>query len=100
MAGEKRWVSSENAKLKAEASTSSETIIELAPGLELEVLSTSGRWHEISTSSGEQGWIYRGAVSDHPPGDDELMGGEDDLFDDPGESQIQADISDTSRSIR
>ena len=100
MAGNKKWVCSDNAKLKEEASASSRTIVELALGLELEVLSTSGRWHEISTSSDGHGWIYRGAVSDHPPVDDDPIGEDGELFEDLGETQIQADISDTTRSIR
>lgn len=66
-AEEKIWVSSTNAKLKADHSAASETVTRVAVGSELLVLSFENRWYHVSTVSGKKGWIYRGKVSNHPP---------------------------------
>ncbi|QTA86002.1 SH3 domain-containing protein [Desulfonema magnum] len=101
-AEEKIWVSSTNAKLKADHSAASETVTRVAVGSELLVLSFENRWYHVSTVSGKKGWIYRGKVSNHPPDIQEqkkenALG---EAFGDLGGSSIRADAADGSRSIR
>lgn len=101
-AQEKLWVTASGAKLKAENSASAQTVAELALGTELSVISSDGRWYEVSSKSDQKGWIYRGKVSSSPP---ESTGESKDstagLFSAlGGESEISADSADTSRSIR
>ncbi|MGA1868804.1 MAG: SH3 domain-containing protein [bacterium] len=98
-AGEKLWVSSQNARLKADKSSSSKTLIDLSVGEELTVISLANKWYQVSTSQGIKGWIYRGKVSDTPP-DAELNYEEEALFDEIVLSSIEADTASTSRSIR
>ncbi len=99
LAQEKMWVSSDTAKLKAGKTSSSETIATLPFGKELHVIAHEKRWYKVFTSSGETGWIYRGKVSNTEPEKDE-DDGEDSFFDDLPGTSIQADASDSSRSIR
>jgi hypothetical protein len=98
-AQEKMWVSSDDAKLKADKTSSSATIATLPFGKELNVISLEKRWYRVFTSSGETGWIYRGKVSNTEPEKDE-DDGEESFFDDLPGTSIQADASDSSRSIR
>jgi hypothetical protein len=97
LAAGKIWVASTGAKLKTENKATSRTIEYLSIGDELSVLNSSGRWYEVKTGSGEQGWIYRGKVSREPPSTTESGGSLVGTL--PG-SSIQANASDTSRSVR
>lgn len=98
------YVTSEDASLKAESSSSSATIVELNRGAELNVLAADGRWYNVTTRAGQTGWIYRGKVSDEPPeieeleeDDEEGLGG---LLGGLSGSDIESDAADSSRSIR
>ena len=102
-AGETIWVSSKGAKLKADKSASSKTIAELPVGTELSVQTKDDRWYQVIISSGEKGWIYRGKVSGVRPESSQNKsesGSIGNLFGKLSGSSIQADASDTSRSIR
>jgi uncharacterized protein YgiM (DUF1202 family) len=98
------YVTSEDATLKAEKSSSSATISELRRGSALTQISKEGRWYQVKTPAGETGWIYRGKVSAEKPEIDES--GEDEeeglggLLGDLSGSDIDADAADSSRSIR
>jgi uncharacterized protein YgiM (DUF1202 family) len=92
------WVSSENARLKADSSASSATLATLPVGTKVSVGSTEGRWYKIETDGGEKGWIYRGRLSDTPP--EAETAESDNLFAAMGSSSISADEAQTSRSIR
>ncbi|MFC1892154.1 SH3 domain-containing protein [Thermodesulfobacteriota bacterium] len=98
-AQEKLWVSSDKAKLKAESSASSMTVATLPMGTEVTVFAKDGRWYKISSVTGEDGWIYRGRLSDSPPAE-EVQKESEDLFAFMPGSSIQADEADTARSIR
>ena len=98
------WVSSKNADLKAGPSVSSETISELSRGTALAVESIESRWYQVTTESGQTGWIYRGKVSetqpeitetseDQGPGLGDLLGG-------LTGSSVEAQSADSARSIR
>ena len=97
------YVTSENAELKSDSSSSSTTIVELKRGTELSLVSTQGRWYKVTTDDGAAGWIYRGKVSEEEPeieeaDDDEgSLGG---LLGGLSGSDISADAADSSRSIR
>jgi uncharacterized protein YgiM (DUF1202 family) len=97
------YVTSENAELKSESSSSSATIVELKRGAALTLIATEGRWYNVTTTNNESGWIYRGKVSEEEPeieetGDDEgSLGG---LLGGLSGSDINADAADSSRSIR
>ncbi|MEJ2587721.1 MAG: SH3 domain-containing protein [Deltaproteobacteria bacterium] len=93
------WVSSEDAKLKSENTATSDTVKILPVGTKVSVLKSSDRWYFIRTSSGEEGWMYRGRLSDTPPEMEKSTQG-DNLFSALGGSGIQAEEADTSRSIR
>lgn len=102
-AGEKVWVSSYDAKLKAEKSASSETVATLPLGTELLVISFDDRWYHVSTADGKKGFLYRGRVSFEPPAAAQGKVGEDPLgklLSGVTESDIKGDNADTSRSIR
>lgn len=99
LAQEKLWISSDRAKLKAGKSASSETLDTLQIGAEVTVITLEGRWYEILTSSGKQGWIYRGRLSDTPPAE-EVQKESEDLFAFMPGSNIEADQAATDRSIR
>ncbi len=94
---DKLWVASEEARLKAERSASSETIATLALGTEVSVLSYESRWYQIRTPSGQEGWIYRGRLNDSPPATEEVP---QNLFTGIAKSKIHAEGVDTARSIR
>ncbi len=102
-AAETLYVASTGAILKAAASASSATVAELPLGAGLEVLQSDRRWYRVRTSSGREGWIYRGKVSPTKPqatatgGDQESVG---DLLGGLTGSSIQANAADSSRSIR
>lgn len=98
-AKETLWVSSDNATLKTDKSTSSETVTTLPAGTELSVISYEKKWYKVKTKEGKKGWIYRGKVTDEPP-DSEEFGEEDELFDDVLVSSIESYSAGTSRSIR
>jgi hypothetical protein len=93
------WVSSEDAKLKAESTATSDTLKTLPLGTQVSVLKSSDRWYYIRTASGEEGWMYRGRLSDTAPEKETSDQGEN-LFAALGGSGIQAEEADTSRSIR
>ena len=98
-AEDRMWVASEGAKLKENKKASSQTIVTLPIGTEVTILEVVKRWYRVVVPSGEEGWIYRGRLSQSPPekkSQDEtgnllsgLMG-----------SGVKADESDTARSIR
>ncbi len=101
-AAEKVWVTSEGASLKADRSSLSATVAELTRGTELVVTSCENRWCKVTTPSGKTGWIYQGRVSDAPPEINETEGeaGLGDMLGGLSESSIEADASDSARSIR
>ncbi len=92
------YVSSSGAALKADRSASADTIAELSSGTLLMVLDFQDRWYKVSTPDEKIGWIYRGKVSETPPGEE--MPSTDDLLGDLGDSGILLAAADTSRSIR
>ena len=96
---EKLWVSSSGAKLKTEGSISSETITTLPIGAEVTLLVTEERWYKILSPTGEEGWMYRGWLSDSPPAKETQEESEDLFALLPG-SRIEANEADTARSIR
>ncbi len=98
-AQEKLWVSSADAKLKADKTASAETIAELPAGTPLTVLSSDSKWYQVSTASGKKGWIYRGKVSNKPPAKSTGASLGSALGELTG-SGIRANRADTSRSIR
>jgi len=97
-ARETQWVTSEGAKLKTDHRASSETIATLPIGTEVTVLDSEKRWRYIRTPSEQEGWIYRGRLSDSPP--EKETEGTEDLFGSLTGSGISADEADTGRSIR
>ncbi len=100
-AQKKVWVSTTGAKLKAEKTVSSATIANLPVGTHLTVHALKNRWYQVSAPDGKKGWIYRGKVSSEPPkkeGEEQIPLGT--LIGDLTGSNIQADASDTSRSVR
>ena len=99
LAQEKLWVSSDQAKLKADKSASSETLETLPMGAEVTVITQEDRWYEIQASSGKQGWIYRGKLSDSPPAEETQKESEGLFAFMPG-SNIEVDQATTDRSIR
>jgi len=92
------WVASSGAKLKVDRSASSQTVSELPVGAELTVLNSEGRWYQVRTTSGKEGWVYRGKVSTAPPPKETQE--TENLFAELGGSDISADEAQTSRSIR
>lgn len=100
MAEEKRWVSSEGTALKAEASATSENVIDLLIGTEVTVVESGGRWLKVRTSAGKEGWLYAGRVSDTAP-NAEVSGGDGGIFGESMKSsQINTAKADSARSIR
>ncbi|NTV49786.1 MAG: SH3 domain-containing protein [Geobacteraceae bacterium] len=100
MAEEKRWVSSEGTALKAEASATSENVIDLMVGTEVTVVESGGRWLKVKTAAGKEGWLYAGRVSDTPPAS-EVSGGDGGIFGGSMQkSQINTAKADSARSIR
>ena len=104
VAAQTLYVTSEDATLKADSSSSSATIMELKRGTELTVVSKDGRWYSVTTPTNEKGWIYRGKVSEEPPEmedmEDEEGEGVGGLLGGLSDSDINADAADSSRSIR
>jgi len=99
VAQEKLWVSSGNAKLKADKKASSETVESISLGEEVSVIERNGRWYRIKIPSGKEGWMYRGKLSDSEPSV-EVKKESDDLFAYMPGSSIEAGKADTARSIR
>lgn len=100
MAEEKRWVSSEGTVLKSEASATSENVVDVLVGTEVTVVESGGRWLKVKTTSGKEGWLYAGRVSETPPAS-EVAGGEGGLFGESMQkSQINTAKADSARSIR
>ena len=97
-AGGTMWVASENAKLKSAPKASSTTVVTLAVGTKISILETENRWYRIRAGSGEEGWMYRGKLSDTPPSNETESS--DNLFSSMQNSSISADEAQTSRSIR
>ena len=97
-AGGAMWVTSENAKLKVEPGASSTTLSTVPVGAKVSVLESQDRWYRVRTSSGENGWMYRGKLSDAPPAKE--TGESDNLFGSMQVGSISADEAQTSRSIR
>lgn len=99
-AEEKRWVSSEGTSLKAEASATSDTVVDVLVGTEVTVIESGGRWLKVKTAAGKEGWVYAGRVSDTPPAG-EVAGGDGGIFGaSMQKSQIQTAKADSARSIR
>jgi len=98
-AQDKLWVSSERAQLKSDKSASSETIATVKLGTEVSVLGSENRWYKIRVPSGEEGWMYRGKLSQSPPAK-EVQEESENLLTSLTDSKIKADEADTSRSIR
>ncbi len=97
------YVTSENAELKTESSSSSSTIVELKRGSPLTLVSREGRWYKVTTLMNETGWVYRGKVSEEKPEIEETEedeGGLGGLLGGLSGSDINADAADSSRSIR
>ncbi|MBW1778874.1 MAG: SH3 domain-containing protein [Deltaproteobacteria bacterium] len=97
------WVSSFDAKLKADKTASSETLAVLKVGDALTVQSEEGRWYRVTTTDRKKGWIYRGKVSSEPPraagenGDGDSVGK---LLTGLTGTRIGSGEVDTSRSMR
>ncbi len=103
LSAERVWVSSFDAKLKAEGSAVSETLAVLAVGAELTVNGEDGRWLRVTATGGKTGWIYRGKVSTEPPGPSGEKSGDDSvakLLTGLTGSRIGSGEVDTSRSMR
>jgi uncharacterized protein YgiM (DUF1202 family) len=97
------YVTSENAELKSESSSSSATIVELMRGSKLTLLAQEGRWYKVTALADQVGWIYRGKVSEEEPEieeSDDNDGGLGGLLGGLSGSDINADAADSSRSIR
>ncbi|MGB9080301.1 MAG: SH3 domain-containing protein [Desulfuromonadaceae bacterium] len=100
VAQEKRWVSSEGTTLKAEASASSENVVDLKVGTEVTVVESGGRWLKVRTTAGKEGWVYAGRVSETAPAA-EVAGDGGGLFGTSMQkSQITTAKADSARSIR
>lgn len=100
MADEKRWVSSDGTTLKAEASATSDNIADVAVGTAVNVVESGGRWLKVKTTTGKEGWIYAGRVSDTPPAA-EITGDDGGIFGGSMQkSQINTAKADSARSIR
>ena len=100
IADEKRWVSSEGTTLKAEASATSENVADVQVGAEVTIVESGGRWLKVKTTSGKEGWLYAGRVSETPPAA-EIAGGDGGIFGDSMKSsQINTAKADSARSIR
>lgn len=100
MAEEKRWVTSEGTSLKAEASATSDTVVDVPVGAEVSVVESGGRWLKVRTPAGKEGWVYAGRVSDTPPAG-EVTGGDGGIFGaSMQKSQINTAKADSARSIR
>jgi uncharacterized protein YgiM (DUF1202 family) len=99
MAEETCWVSSSGTTLKSFGSVSAEDVASLPVGTALQVVERAGRWVEVKTGDGQQGWVYAGRVADTAPEAEvsEEAGLFGDLFQD---SQIQTAKADSARSIR
>lgn len=99
---EKVWVTSEDATLQSERSTSSETVATLKRGTELSVSAFENRWYKVIAPDGKTGWIFRGKVSAEPPTDidSDSGSGVGGLLGGLTGSSIEADAADSSRSIR
>lgn len=94
------WVGSEDAKLKADRSASSETLSVLAIGTSVRVIATEGKWIRIRLVSGDEGWMYRGKLTEKQPLKEAESDGVGDLLSAATGSRIQADEATTARSIR
>ena len=99
---EKVWVTSEDATLQSERSTSSETVATLKRGTQLSVSAFENRWYKVIAPDGKTGWIFRGKVSAEPPADidSDSGSGVGALLGGLTGSSIEADAADSSRSIR
>ncbi len=97
------WVTSSGAKLKADRSAVSETVVALPVGTKLEVIRFEGRWFNVAGPDGKTGWIYRGKVSRTAPegsGGEGSSNGLGTLLGGLSGSKIGSDTPDTDRSIR
>jgi len=100
---QKMWVSSFDAKLKADKTASSKTLAVLNVGDALTVENEEDHWYRVTTTDGKKGWIYRGKVSSEPPqaagenGDGDSVGK---LLTGLTGSRIGSGEADTSRSMR
>ncbi|MFO7838097.1 MAG: SH3 domain-containing protein [Desulfosalsimonadaceae bacterium] len=103
-AAQNLWVTSRSADLKADRSISSATVAELARGTELTVEASESRWYRVRTAKGHSGWVYRGKVSEQPPGAADEPSGEegglDDMLGGLSGSSVDANAADSARSIR
>ncbi len=100
---QKVWVTSTDAQLKADSTSSSGSVANLGVGAELTVIQYKNRWYQVKTSKGTKGWIYRGKVSTSPPSEETKKsgaGGIGNLLGNLSGSDVQANSADSSRSIR
>lgn len=99
LAEEKRWVASEGATLKQEASVSSPDLAPLPVGTELSLIESGGRWLKVKTANGKEGWVYAGRVAEAPLAAE--VTAEGGLFGETLQgSQIKTAKADSARSIR
>ncbi|MBF0224427.1 MAG: SH3 domain-containing protein [Desulfobacterales bacterium] len=94
------WVYSSGAKLRANKSISSSVVVSLPIGTTLNILSAEDKWYLVFTDAGEQGWIYRGMVSEVPPETDNAELNDGKFVIELAESSIQFEESYTARSVR
>jgi hypothetical protein len=100
VAEERRWISSEATTLKSEASSSSDSVVDVSVGTEVSVVESGGRWLKVRTLSGAEGWVYAGRVSETAP-TSEVTGSDGGLFGNSMKSsQINTAKTDSARSIR
>lgn len=100
---QKVWVTSEDATLQSERSTSSEAVTAVKRGTELSVSAFENRWYKVTAPDGKTGWIFRGKVSTEPPPDSgggSGSAGIGGLLGGLTGSSIEADAASSSRSIR
>jgi hypothetical protein len=100
LAIESMWVVSEGARLKADCVASSETVEDLPVGTEIFVRSYEKRWYLVFTAEGDNGWIYRGKVSNSLPEGLDIDDEEDFFQVEYDESSIDGEQVYTARSIR
>lgn len=100
LAEEKRWVSSDGTALKAEASATSENVVDVPVGTEVTLIESGGRWLKVRTAAGKEGWVYAGRVTVTPPAAEVAGDGGGIFGDSMKKSQINTAKADSARSIR
>lgn len=92
------YVSSQGARLQADKSATSKVIETVPVGTRVQVLQDGDRWVRIRVPSGQEGWMFRGRLSDAAPQEEKGASG-DNLFGSLT-GGIRADEATTARSIR